>query len=349
MINLMKNFGIALNEDLWNPILGVACVVLGTLIAIGGPEVIKWTNRFLVGALLVVGVIVFFISITSVPFSDILAVKPVNQEGISAIERFMMSAEGNVAFAFSWSTQALVMPRLAKTERSGYWGTTLSYGVVAPFFVATGGVMTLAMFVKTGAYESDPTTMLSVLATPTLGLLSLLLVAFANMGTQGTGSYVNCMIVKSGLPKVSYKLLVIIAMIYVSVLTVWGGVEKYFGAFISLAAYVQGPIIGMILVDYFIIRKRKLSLKSAYNLKGHNAYKYTNGYNIVGLLCIIISCLITMLFVYNPYNGSIKSNVFLFTTGSGFTAILGAILYYLASVTLFKKYMVSDRNDLEII
>ena len=152
MINLMKNFGIVLNEDLWNPILGVLCVVLGTLIAIGGPEVIKWTNRFLVVALLVVGVIVFFISITSVPFSEILAVKPVNQEGISALERFMMSAEGNVAFAFSWSTQALVMPRLAKTERSGYWGTTLSYGVVAPFFVATGGVMTLAMFVKTGAY-----------------------------------------------------------------------------------------------------------------------------------------------------------------------------------------------------
>lgn len=349
MINLMKNFGLALNEDLWNPILGVLCVVLGTLIAIGGPEVIKWTNRFLVGALLIVGVIVFFISITSVPFSEILAVKPVNQDEISALERFMMSAEGNVAFAFSWSTQALVMPRLAKTERSGYWGTTLSYGVVAPFFVATGGVMTLAMFVKTGVYESDPTTMLSVLATPTLGLLSLLLVAFANIGTQGTGSYVNCMIVKSGLPKVSYKLLVIIAMIYVSVLTVWGGVEKYFGAFISLAAYVQGPIIGMILVDYFIIRKRKLSLKSAYNLKGHDAYKYSNGYNLVGLLCIIISCVVTMLFVYNPYNGSIKSNLFLFTTGSGFTAILGALLYYLASVTLFKRYMVRDRGDLEIV
>lgn len=349
MINLMKNFGVTLNEDLWNPVLGVMCVVLGTLIAIGGPEVIKWTNRFLVVALLVVGVIVFFISITSVPFSEILAVKPVNQDEISALERFMMSAEGNVAFAFSWSTQALVMPRLAKTERSGYWGTTLSYGVVAPFFVATGGVMTLAMFVKTGVYESDPTTMLSVLATPTLGLLSLLLVAFANIGTQGTGSYVNCMIVKSGLPKVSYKLLVIIAMIYVSVLTVWGGVEKYFGAFISLAAYVQGPIIGMILVDYFIIRKRKLSLKSAYNLKGHDAYKYSNGYNLVGLLCIIISCVVTMLFVYNPYNGSIKSNLFLFTTGSGFTAILGALLYYLASVTLFKRYMVRDREDLEIV
>ena len=64
---------------------------------------------------------------------------------------------------FSWSTQALVLPRLAKSERSGYWATALSYGVVAPFFVATGGVMALAMFVKTGVYESDPTTMLSTL------------------------------------------------------------------------------------------------------------------------------------------------------------------------------------------
>ena len=54
-------------------------------------------------------------------------------------------------------------------------------------------------------------------------------------------------------------------------------------------------------------------------------------------------------YVYNPYSGSIKSNIFLFTTGSGFTAILGAVLYYLASVTLFKKYMVSDRDDLEIV
>ena len=82
---------------------------------------------------------------------------------MTPLQAFMISAEGNVAFAFSWSTQALVLPRLAKTERGGYWGTTLAYGVVAPFFVAAGGVMALAMFVRTGVYESDPTNMLSYL------------------------------------------------------------------------------------------------------------------------------------------------------------------------------------------
>ena len=110
--------------------------------------------------------------------------------------------------------------------------------------------MALAMFVRTGVYESDPTTMLSTLCGSGFALLSLLLVAFANVGTQGTGSYVNCMIVKSGMPKVSYKVLVLIAMVYVSALTVWGGVEEHFGTFISIAAFIQAPIIGMIVVDY---------------------------------------------------------------------------------------------------
>lgn len=348
MIHLANSFGIGLDKGLWAPILGTLCVLLGTLIALGGPEVIKWTNRFLVIALLLVGLIIVGICFVAVPITDIMNIQPATQGDLSPLERFMLSGEGNVAFAFSWSTQALVLPRLAKTERSGYWATALSYGVVAPFFVATGGVMALAMFVKTGVYESDPTTMLSTLSTPAFALLSLLLVAFANIGTQGTGSYVNCMIVKSGMPKVSYKLMVWIAMVYVSALTIWGGVEEYFGSFISLAAYIQGPIIGMIVVDYFLLRKRKLDLRSAYFLEGHQAYEFTKGFNLVGLSCVFISLLVAVLFVYNPVTAQIQSPIFLITTGSGFTAIFGGFLYWLASLTPLKHYMVKDREQVTI-
>lgn len=349
MINLLGSFGVIVDSEIWKPVFGVLCVVLGTLIALGGPEVIKWTNRFLVVALLSVGIAVVIICFSAVPMAEIIKVTPPASE-LTALEKFMISAEGNVAFAFSWSTQALVLPRLAKSERGGYWATTLSYGVVAPFFILAGGIMALAMYVKSGVYESDPTVMLTVLASPAFALLSLLLVAFANVGTQGTGSYVNCMIVKSGMPKLNYKYLVLFAMVYVSILTVTGWVEDYFGTFISLAAYIQGPIIGMIVVDYLFIRKRKLSLKSAYFIEGHNAYKYNNGFNVVGLLCIIVSLVFAMLFVYNPITGEIKSNIFLILTGSGFTAVFGGLLYYIISTLPFgKKYIVRDRKDLEIV
>jgi NCS1 family nucleobase:cation symporter-1 len=349
MINLFGAFGVSLNPSIWKPVLGVLCVILGTVIALGGPDVIKWVNRFLVTALLIVGAVVVIICFTAVPIGDMLKVQPDTSLYESGLGRFMLSAEGNVAFAFSWSTQALVLPRLAKNEKSGYWATTLAYGVVAPFFVAAGGVMAIAMFVKAGYYESDPTVMLATLAGPGFSLLSLLMVAFANIGTQGTGSYVNCMIIKSGLPKVSYKLLVYLAAIYVSALTVWGWVMDNFGSFISMAAQIQGPIIGMTVVDYLIVKKRKISLKSLYYIDGHNAYEFTNGFNLVGLSCLLIAFVTNILFIYNPLTAEIKSPVFMILTGSGYTAVCGGLLYWIASLTPLRRYMLKDRNELEIV
>ena len=349
MINLFGAFGVTLDERFWLPALGVLCVILGTLIALGGPEVIKWTNRFLVTALLIVGAIVVAICFTAVPLPEFLKYTPAQSIYDTKLGNFMLSAEGNVAFAFSWSTQALVLPRLAKTERSGYWSTSLAYGVVAPFFVAAGGVMAIAMYMKTGVYVDDPTKMLATLAGPGFSLLSLLMVAFANIGTQGTGSYVNCMIIKSGIPKLSYKLLVILAMFYVSALTIWGWVMDNFGSFISLAAQIQGPIIGMTVVDYLLVKKRKISLKSLYNIDGHNAYDFTHGFNLVGLACILIAFVTNMVFIYNPLTAEIKSPIFLILTGSGYTAVCGGLLYYLASLTPLRRYMLKDRDELEIV
>ncbi len=345
MINLFGGFGITLDEGFWIPALGVLCVVLGTLIALGGPTVIKWTNRILVTALLIVGFVVVMICFTSVPLGDFFNYQPTASIYDTRLGNFMLSAEGNVAFAFSWSTQALVLPRLAKTERSGYWATSLAYGVVAPFFVAAGGVMAIAMFLKTGAYVDDPTKMLATLAGPGVSLLSLLMVAFANIGTQGTGSYVNCMIIKSGIPRLSYRLLVILAMFYVSALTIWGWVMDNFGSFISCAAYIQGPIIGMVVVDYLIVKRRKISLRGLYGLGDHHEYDFTHGFNLVGLACIVISFVSCVLFVYDPLNQVIKSPIFLALTGSGFTAVCGGLLYWIASITPLKKYMHLTSTD----
>lgn len=349
MINLFGAFGVHMNESFWLPAFGVLCVILGTIIALGGPNVIKWTNRFLVTALLIVGAIVVGICFTAVPLPEFLKYRPTESIYDTRLGNFMLSAEGNVAFAFSWSTQALVMPRLARSEKSGYWATSLAYGVVAPFFVAAGGVMAIAMYLKTGVYVDDPTKMLATLAGPAFSLLSLLMVAFANIGTQGTGSYVNCMIIKSGIPKLSYKLLVILAMFYVSALTIWGWVMDHFGSFISCAAYIQGPIIGMTVVDYLIVKHRKISLRSLYELEGHNAYKFTGGFNLVGLGCILIAFVTCVVFIFNPLTQEIKSPIFLAVTGSGYTAICGGLLYWIASLTPLRKYMLRDRNELEIV
>ena len=151
------------------------------------------------------------------------------------------------------------------------------------------------------------------------------------------------------MPKVSYKVLVLIAMVYVSALTVWGGVEEHFGAFISIAAFIQAPIIGMIVVDYLVVKKWKLSLKAAYFIEGHDAYRFTGGFNLVGIGCVILSCLITDPVRVQSADRQHSEPAVLIFTGSGFDAICGGLLYWLASLTPLKKYMLRDRDDLEIV
>ena len=89
-------------------------------------------------------------------------------------------------------------------------------------------------------------------------------------------------------------------------------------------------------------------MRSAYFLEGHDAYEFTKGFNLVGLSCVFISLLVAVLFVYNPVTAQIQSSIFLITTGSGFTAIFGGLLYWLASLTRLKRYMLKDRDSVTI-
>ncbi len=347
LVQLFGVFGVTIPAAIV-PFLGVICVILGVLIALGGPDVIKWSSRIMVISLLVVGVVVIGICFSVSP-ADLTAIQPDLSAYSSPLEAFAFSNEGMVAFAFSWSTQAYILPRLCHSERSAYWSTSAAYGIIAPLFVFIGGIMALVMFAAVGEYTSDPTVMLATLCGPEMSLLALIMVAFANIGTMGNGLYVNDMVIKSAMPKVSYKALVIVMAILISGLTIWGGVSENFGAFISIAAYLQGPINGIILVDCFILRKRKLSLKSAFFLEGHDAYKYPGGFNIIGVIAIVVG-LACGLMVYNPMFGTVNSPIFYVTTGSGFTLITGGLTYLILTLTPWgKRYSLRDRNDLEIV
>lgn len=150
--------------------------------------------------------------------------------------------EGCVAITFSWSTQAFVLPRLAKSERSGYWVPTLSYGVVAPFFAATGWVMASPCLSKqvfmrewssNHAINSKAPALLFKFTTSSLykywNPRDRILTWTVSAGWDAQSSYNNGF----GLPWYTWAY--------------WfgGGVEEY-GSFISLAA--SWTIIGMIVV-----------------------------------------------------------------------------------------------------
>ncbi|HHV28094.1 cytosine permease [Acetivibrio mesophilus] len=341
MENLLGLFHIPLPEGS-HLFLALLCVVIGTIIAYKGISTITWTTRVLVPLLLLVGVAVVIVGFTSVPADVIWNYVPQGADKSNSFISYILSIEANFAFVITLVGGMAGIPRLCKSEKSGFYAGVLGQGLSGSFFVVIGAVMAIAMQHVTGQMVDDPTLMMATLSVPALGLTSLLLVAFANIGTQAVGSYIYAVMLKSTFKKTSYHVLVIVLGVYVSILCVWGKIVDYFGSFLTISACIYAPLAALLFVDFFFIRKQRLDLKSAYEFKGHNSYHYTRGYNIIGFACLIGGSLLSLA-IYNPVTGEIH-NLHLFTLTPTGCAFLGtAIAYFLlCKLPFVRRYVRKD-------
>lgn len=343
MENLLGLFGIQLFNGA-HLILSLSCVVVGTIIALRGVTTITWTTRILVPLLLLVGVAVVVVGFTSVPMEAIWNYQPELAGDADKTVNYVLSIEANFAFVITLVGGMAEVPRLCKTEKSGFYAGVLGQGAAGSFFVVVGAVMAIAMQYVTGQMVDDPTLMMATLSAPILGLSSLLLVAFANIGTQAVGSYIYGVMLKSTFKKSSYKILVLILGVYVAILCVWGKITEYFGSFLTIGACVYAPLAALLFVDFFMIRKQKLDLKSAYELEGHNAYRYSKGFNIVGIICLALGFVFTLL-IYDPINGVIHNKILFMLTPTFASFIFTGVLYYLLSkIPAIRRYIRRDTH-----
>lgn len=347
MGNLFGLFGVNLPGGM-HTIMAILCVVIGTLIAYKGLSAITWTTRLLVPMLLLLGGVVVVVGFSSVPFDVIWDYAPQRPEGEPNIVPYIISIEANFAFVITLVGGMAEVPRLTKNENSGFWAGVLGQGVAGSFFVVVGAVMAIAMQHVTGEMIDDPTLMLATLSVPALALSSLLLVAFANIGTQAVGSYIYGVMLKSSFKKANYHVLILILGGYVTLLCIWGKIIEYFGSFLTIGACIYAPLAALLFADFFFVRRQKISLRAAFGLSGHHAYDYTRGFNLVGLICVAAGIAMSLA-IYNPVSGKIHNMTLFYLTPTGFSFIGTAVLYIVLSyIKPIRKYLLKDREDITI-
>lgn len=347
MGNLAALFGVTL-PDFMPLVLRLLCVAIGTAIAYKGIGAITHTTRILVPLLLALGVMVVIVGFTSVPFDVIWNYKPDTSQYTDSIIPYIISIEANFAFVITLVGGMGEVPRLTKKENAGFWSGVIGQGISGSFFVVVGAVMAIAMQYITGEMIDDPTLMLATLSVPALALSSLLLVAFANIGTQAVGSYIYGVMLKSSFKKADYRVLILILAAYVAVLCVWGKIVDYFGSFLTISACIYAPLAALLFVDFFFVRKQKLALRSAFGLKGYNAYNYTHGINWVGIFCVAAGVAMSLL-VYNPVTGEVHNMLLFRLTPTGFSFLGTGLLYLgLSYVPPIRKYLLRDREEITV-
>lgn len=344
MLHLLSLLGIAPPAAL-HLFLSLLCVLSGTALAYRGVNVITWTTRFLVPLLLLAGVMVIAVAFQAVPFDAIWRYTPAPAQDFDPQQSYIVSVEANFAFVITLVGAMAAIPRMTKTERGGFWAGVLGQGLCGSFFVVVGAVMAICMQYATGEAAADPTKMLAVLAAPVLSVSSLLLVGFANIGTQAVGSYSYGVMLKASFPKLDYRLLIILLAGYIGLFCLWGKITVYFGSFLTISACIYAPLAALLFTDFFLVRRQRLSLRSAFALAGHHHYR---GVNWVGFLCIVFGMIVS-LSIYNPITGQVHNRLLFSLTPTGFSFLCTGMLYYLLSrMPWIRRYLLADRGDIMI-
>ncbi|MCG8567190.1 MAG: cytosine permease [Desulfobacterales bacterium] len=326
----------------WVPWLGSSCVIIGTGLAIRGPIVVKWATRIMVPSLLAVGAIMMFLLLKNMTWNGLNNLKPIDAAAYAA--PYPIAVEWNLAYVLAWISVLGVIPRFAKSERISYWSHVLGFSIIMGGFVILGGMTGLVMAAKTGVVSLDPTEWLISLGGAYLGLMSVFVVAVANVTTTAIDLYSVTVSSKILRPTAEFEWVCLGWSAFILVLLFWGGIWRYYNTFLGVVGIIVGPILGLILTDYFLVRDQKISMKDAYMVQGNRKYRYTGGFNLISLACFALG-VGAYIMCYDSINTMPKQKIFYVCTATGWSIMVSSLSYYLISkIPVFNAYMVPENH-----
>ena len=209
-------------------------------------------------------------------------------------------APGLTAMVGFWATLSLNIPdftRYAKSQRDQALGQAIGLPPTMILFSFIGVAVTSATKVIFGELIWDPVKLLARVGGAAVLVLAMLGLSIATLSTNLAANVVSPANDFSNLApaRISYKTGGVITAIIGALILPWKLIESSQGyIFTWLVGYsaLLGPIGGIMIADYFVLRKTKLDLDDLYRRNG--AYEYSNGINWRAIGALLVGVLINL-------------------------------------------------------
>ena len=207
---------------------------------------------------------------------------------------FFPGLTGMVGF---WATLSLNIPdftRYAKSQRAQIMGQAIGLPPSMTLFSFIGVVVTSATFIIYGQTIWDPLVLAGKFESKFLVSIAMICVTISTLATNIAANIVSPANDFSNLApsKINFKLGGYITGIIGILILPWKLIADPNGyIFTWLIAYssLLGPVGGIMIADYYFIRRKKLNVAAMYQVKGE--YTFKNGFNksaVIALLCGIL-------------------------------------------------------------
>jgi len=304
------------------------------LVVIRGSESIKHLETLAAPLLLIVAIGLIVWAMPKVTMSEILAVPANRPEGSSFIKYFMSALTAMVGF---WATLSLNIPdfsRYARSQRSQVIGQIIGLPLTMFLFSGLGVVLTAASLDLVGETVSDPINLIGHIDSPVWVVLSMLMIILATISTNTAANIVSP---TNSFQNIAPRFInenrgVLITGIIGILLMGWEllkkmgwlesdvSVESLYSNWLLGYSSLLGPIAGIMIVDYFLIKGQSYNLLALYqDDAGYPAW------NKAGFTAFLIPVGLTLIAITTG-----KLNWF-YDYGWFTGSILGGLIYYLAA------------------
>ena len=269
-----------------------------------GIESIKWLESFGAPFLLLVGFgLLTWAYVNAGGFGPILDQPSKFTTSGEFWKFFIPSLTGMVGF---WATLSLNIPdftRFAKSQKSQMLGQAIGLPPAMIIFSFIGIAVTSATVIIYGEAIWDPVALLSKFENPVVVAISLVSLIIATLTTNIAANVVSPANDFANLsPKhINFVKGGLMTAVLGIMMMPWKLLSDYsayiFGWLIGYSSFL-GPIAGILICDYFIIRKRKLNAKDLYNPNGD--YTYKKGFNLKAVYALIAGVLAALIGLIIP-------------------------------------------------
>jgi nucleobase:cation symporter-1, NCS1 family len=263
-----------------------------------GIETIKVLQGIGAPFMLIVGLLLlFWITGKAGGFGPVLHTPSKFTTTADFVRFFIPALTGMVGF---WATVALNIPdftRYATSQRAQIMGQALGLPTAMTLYSFIGVAVTSASILIFGQPIWDPVALLARFQQPLIGFIALIAISLATLNTNVAANVVSPSNDFSNLrPElISFRTgglitgLVGIAMMPWKLMTDFS--SYIFGWLVGCSAFL-GPIAGIMIFDYYLVRSRHLNLDDLYRRGGR--YEYKGGFNVSAVLALVAGVVVAL-------------------------------------------------------
>ncbi|GAB2693568.1 NCS1 family nucleobase:cation symporter-1 [Nocardia thraciensis] len=200
---------------------------------------------------------------------------------------------------FSPSKQAIL--------RGNAWG--IPFNETA--FVVISIVISLATLKVYGEILSDPVELVAHVESDTIVIIAAALFAIATVGINVVLNFVSPSYdISNAAPKyISFRtggIITAVLSILVMPWKLWAN-QDFIVNFLGGVGALMGPVFGILVVDYYLVRRRRTEVSELYSAVPQGSYYYTRGFNPRALIALLISGVVGVAVALVPDSQSVTA------------------------------------------